>query len=182
MSTPDGERSRHFPAIEKKHGKPASHWLGLLKKLGDAKYPEQIAFLRERHGFSQAHANALVMHHRGSTTSRRFATSRDYFASLAPTHAETAMKIFSVIQKKYPKLELVTAWNQPKLKHGDTYVFGLSASKNHLTINLFSPSLLAASADLLADFKVNKHTFIVPADWKVDGPLLLRLMKARLAE
>jgi hypothetical protein len=68
------------------------------------------------------------------------------------------------------------------LKHGDTYVFGLSASKNHLTINLFSPSLLAASADLLADFKVNKHTFIVPADWKVDGPLLFRLMKARLAE
>jgi uncharacterized protein YdhG (YjbR/CyaY superfamily) len=182
MPASSGERSNHFPAIEKKHGKPASHWLGLLKKLGDAKYPEQIAFLRDKHGFSQSHANALVMHHRGSTTSRRFATPSDYFASLAPTHAKTAKEIFSVIRTKYPKLELVVAWNQPMLKSGDTYVFGLSSSKNHLTINLFSPSLLAASTDLLAGFKINKHTFIVPADWKVDGKLLLRLMKARLAE
>lgn len=182
MTTTGGERSKHFPAIEKKHGKPASHWLGLLKKLGDAKYADQIAFLRDKHGFSQAHANALVMHHRGSTTSRRFTTPSAYFASLAPTHAKTAKTIFGVIQKKYPKLELVVAWNQPMLKMGDTYVFGLSASKNHLTINLFSPALLAASEKLLTDYKVNKHTFVVPADWSVDAPLLIRLMKARLAE
>ena len=182
MSTDDGERSKHFPAIEKKHGKPASHWLGLLKKLGDAKYPEQIAFLREKHGFSQTHANALVMHHRGSTTSRRYATPKDYFASLEPTHAKTAKAIFAVIQKKYPRLDLVIAWNQPMLKSGDAYVFGLSASKNHLTINPFSPTLLATFAKDLSDFRVNKHTFVVPSDWKVDGPLLLRLMKARLAE
>ncbi|MBM3639519.1 MAG: DUF4287 domain-containing protein [Actinobacteria bacterium] len=182
MSATEGERSKHFSAIEKKHGKPASHWLGLLKKLGDAKYPDQIAFLREKHSFSQAHANALVMHHRGSTTSRRFATPKDYFASLAPTHAKTAKKIFGVIQKKYPTLELVVAWNQPMLKSGDTYVFGLSASKNHLTINMFSPTLLKSSSDQLADYKVNKHTFIVPADWDIDAALLIRLMKARLAE
>jgi len=29
---------------------------------------------------------------------------------------------------------------------------------------------------------VNKTTFTVPLDWKVDAPLLLALTKARLAE
>ncbi len=31
-----GERSTHFPAIEKKHGKPMSRWFGQLADLGDA--------------------------------------------------------------------------------------------------------------------------------------------------
>ena len=149
MSSNSGERSQHFPAIEKKHGKPASHWLGLLKKLGDAKYPEQIAFLRDKHGFSQAHANALVMHHRGSTTSRRFATLKEYFASLEPVHAKTSKKIFAVIRTEYPDLELVIAWNQPMLKRDDTYVFGLSVAKNHLTINLFRSIVRATDHDLV---------------------------------
>jgi len=65
MPAASGDRSVHFPAIEKKHGAPITKWIKLLEKLGDAKYPEQIAFLREKHGFSQAHANALVMYVRG---------------------------------------------------------------------------------------------------------------------
>ena len=31
-----------------------------MKDLEGLKYPEQIAFLKEEHGFSQAYANALV--------------------------------------------------------------------------------------------------------------------------
>jgi hypothetical protein len=62
MALNDGDRSQFFPAIEKKHGLPVSHWLSELSELGEAKYPEQIAYLRENHGFSQAHANAVVMH------------------------------------------------------------------------------------------------------------------------
>ena len=59
MTSGSGDRSAHFPAIEKKHGKPVTFWLKELKSLGEAKYADQISFLRERHGFSQAHANAL---------------------------------------------------------------------------------------------------------------------------
>ena len=72
MATDPGDRTRHFAAIERKHGLPASHWLGLLAELGEAKYPEQMALLQEGHGFSRDHANALVMYHRGSPSSRRF--------------------------------------------------------------------------------------------------------------
>jgi hypothetical protein len=38
-------------------------------------YDEQMALLQGDHGFSRAHANAVVMYTRGSTTSRRFSTT-----------------------------------------------------------------------------------------------------------
>jgi uncharacterized protein YdhG (YjbR/CyaY superfamily) len=34
----------------------------------------------------------------------------------------------------------------------------------------------------LSGYKVNKHTFVVPVDWKVDASLLRAMVKARLAE
>ena len=182
MPTNDGDRSQFFPAIEKKHGLPVSHWLSELSELGEAKYPEQIAHLRENHGFSQAHANAVVMHFRGSTTSKRFSTPKQYFAQLDPQKKKTAELIFSTIMEKYPKLELVIAWNQPMLRIDGKYVFGLSASKNHLTLNPFSSDVLELMSSKLTGYKVNKHTFVVPVDWKVDASLLRAMVKARLAE
>ena len=50
-----------------------------MKDLADEKYPAQIAFLRENHGFSQAHANALVMYSRGSLTTRKFETPTQFY-------------------------------------------------------------------------------------------------------
>jgi uncharacterized protein YdhG (YjbR/CyaY superfamily) len=182
MTTNDGDRSQFFPAIEKKHGLPVSHWLSELSELGEAKYPEQIAYLRENHGFSQAHANAVVMHFRGSTTSKRFSTPKQYFAQLDPQKKKTAELIFSTIMEKYPKLELVIAWNQPMLRIEGKYVFGLSTSQNHLTLNPFSTDVLELMSSKLSGYKVNKHTVVVPVDWKVDAALLRAMVKARLAE
>ena len=182
MPTNDGDRSQFFPAIEKKHGLPVSHWLSELSELGEAKYPEQIAHLRENHGFSQAHANAVVIHFRGSTTSKRFSTPKQYFAQLDPQKKKTAELIFSTIMEKYPKLELVIAWNQPMLRIDGKYIFGLSTSQNHLTLNPFSTDVLELMSSKLSGYKVNKHTFVVPVDWKVDASLLRAMVKARLAE
>ena len=75
-----GDRSAYFGAIEKKHGQPMRYWHGVMAELVDEKYAEQIAFLKENHGFSQAHANALVMYSRGSKTSKRFNNLTDYLA------------------------------------------------------------------------------------------------------
>ena len=60
MADTHPDRESYFPAIEKKHGLPMSYWFDQMKEIGDKKYLEQIAYLRENHGFSQAHANALV--------------------------------------------------------------------------------------------------------------------------
>lgn len=183
MAESDGDRTRFFPAIESKHGGPISAWLERLEERGDAKYPEQIAYLREDHGFSQAHANALVMYFRGSTTSKRFKGPADYFASVDPRAAQTAKAIFDAVTELHPDLELVVAWNQPMLRAPDgRYVLGLSVATNHILLNPFSADVLAAVADQLVDYEMAKKTFKVPVDWQVDTTLLRRIVDARLAE
>ena len=183
MADASGDRTKYFPAIEKKHGGPMSIWIDRVRDLGDAKYPEQIAYLRENHGFSQANANALVMYLRDSPSSKRFANPEQCFAAMDPVAAATARSIFATIQAAHPRLELVVAWNHPMLRTPDGgYVIGVSAAKKHVLINPFSGDVLAALGDRLAGFTVNKKTFAVPLDWKVDATLLRALAKARLAE
>ena len=182
MASGSGDRSAHFPAIEKKHGKPVAFWLKELKSLGDAKYADQISFLRERHGFSQAHANALVMYSRGSVTTRRVDTPEAFFSALGGERERLARAIFAAITEKYPKLEAVIAWNQPMLKQGKDYVFGLSAAKNHLLIAAVGGNAVELLGDRVDGLETNKKTIRVPLDWKVDKKLLHALVRARLAE
>jgi uncharacterized protein YdhG (YjbR/CyaY superfamily) len=182
MPATNSDRSKHFAAIEKKHGEKATVWLKRLKDLETTKYPEQIAFLRENHGFSQAHANALVMYHRGSKSSNKFGTPENYFKSIDPQVARTIKKIFAAVTAKHKNLELVMAWNQPMLRLGTGYIVGVSVSKNHLTLNPFSKQVLDKFASRLKKYEVNKHTFIVPLDWKVEVALIQAVANARIAE
>ena len=182
MVTKSGDREAHFPAIEKKYGEKISYWITQLKKLGDAKYPEQIAHLRENYGFSQAHANAVVMYVRGSKSSKRFEKPKDYFDSLDAVAAKTAKKIFKEIRVKYPHLELVVAWNQPMLRAEKGYIFGLSVAKNHILLAPWSVEVLDRFRPRLKEYVVNRKTFAVPLDWKVDSSLLQAMVKATLAE
>lgn len=182
MATSSGDRSQFFPAIEKKHGGRIAEWIERVRDLGDVKYAEQVAHLKENFGFSQTHANALVMYVRGSTSSRRFASPEAYFASIDPAAAATARAIFEAIMKALPVLELVIAWNQPILKSTQGYIIGLSAAAKHLTVNPFSKDVIVSFAEQLQPLDVAKHTFKVPIGWKVDAPLMRRIAKARLAE
>jgi uncharacterized protein YdhG (YjbR/CyaY superfamily) len=174
------KRENYFPAIEKKYGEPMSYWFAEMKKMSGKKYPEQMAFLQDNYGFTRAHANAVVMFSRGSTSSRRYESPKDYFAKLEKEKAKTMRKIFSVIQKKYPKLELVISWNQPMLKNGEKYIFGCSASKNHLTIAPWDPKVLKKVAPMLEGYVVNKKTVRVPSDWTVDEKLLIAMVRENL--
>lgn len=182
MATAGGDRSAQFPAIERRYGSPVAHWFDLLAASGATTYAEQMALLQEGHGFSRAHANAVVMTHRGSTTTRRFATPEDYFASVDPVGAATARAAFAAIRRGVKGLELVTAWNQPMLKRGSEYVFGLNVQTRHITMGPIGAGVIAAFAERLADYPCGKKTFNVPLDWKVDGPLLVSMVRFRLAE
>jgi len=182
MADTSSDRSEHFAAIEKKHGEKTATWLKRLKDLNTDKYQEQIAFLRENHGFSQAHANALVMYHRGSRSSNKFGTPENYFKSIDPQTAQTIKKIFAAVTAKHKNLELVMAWNQPMLRLDTGYIVGVSVSKNHLTLNPFSADVLKLVAPRLKNYEVKKHTFRVPLDWKVDAALIRAMAKARIAE
>ena len=144
------------------------YWFGVMKELSDRKYPEQIAFLREEHGFSQAHASALVMYARGSKCSRRFDSLEAFLDKHDQVKQKTVKSIFRAIKKKYPKLELVIAWNQPMLKKDKDYIFGVSVLKNHILIAPFNATVLKEMNKDLVDYKVNKKTVQVPVNWKVD--------------
>lgn len=181
MADTSGDRSSYFPAIERKHGRPVEAWLDELASLGDVPYGEQMALLQGAHGFSRAHANALVMYARGSTSSRRFDDPEAYFSDLGGAREQTARAIISAIVEEFPDLELVIAWNQPMLRCGTDYVFGLSAATNHLLIASWggiSETVAAHLGDLIA----NKKTIRVPVGWEPDCNLLRIMVAERLAE
>lgn len=54
----------YFPSIEKKYGKPISHWKALLANMPDAKHSEMVSMLKTQHEMGHGHANAIVAHHR----------------------------------------------------------------------------------------------------------------------
>lgn len=185
MAADPGDRTRHFVSIERKHGLPASHWLGLLADVGEATYAEQMALLQEGHGFSRTHANALVMYHRGSPSSRRFTTHDDWLAQQTPEAAATVRAIFAAIHERVAGLEPVIAWNQPMLRNADGYVIGCSAASKHVSINPFSTEVMdrfRSRLEAITGGKVTSHLFSVPFNWAVDGTLLADLVTARLTE
>ncbi len=181
MTTDPGDRTRYWPAIEKKHGHDMAYWFHAMKAVDGRGYTEQMAFLQEEHGFSRAHANALVMYTRGSGSSRRFDGLDAYLGGLADPAVRAAVQaILDSIRTSFPDLEVVISWNQPMLKLGDAYVFGVSAATKHVSLAPWSDEVLNAFRPRLeADgYTVNKKTFRVPVDWPVDADLLRDMVGA----
>jgi uncharacterized protein YdhG (YjbR/CyaY superfamily) len=176
-SSPD--RASYFPAIEKRYGKPMSYWFTQMKKVKGEKYADQMAFLQEEHGFSRAHANALVLYSRGSTSSRRYETFDEYLATLDDTKATTMRAIFGALTPKFRKAEVVIAWNQPMLKQDGRYLFGASAQKAHILIAPFDADIIDEFRPRLEGYQVNKKTIRVPVDWKVDKKLLVDMVQSQ---
>ena len=178
------DRASYFPAIEKKHGMPMSYWFDEMDKIAGQKYPEQIAYLRENHGFSQAHANALVLYAKGNTSAHRVHSVDDYLAAATPEQQETVRAIFKTLNTKYKKAEVVIAWNHPMMRLDGAYIFGVNTLKNYILISPLSGDVIAAFADRLKaeGYKVNKKTIQVPSAWKPDAKLLRDLVNARIAE
>ena len=50
----------YFPSIEKKYGRPITHWMQLLKKAGPLKHMELVNHLKSEYKLGHGHANALV--------------------------------------------------------------------------------------------------------------------------
>ena len=176
-STRKPERSAQFPAIEKKHGKPVSHWLKLLAPLRGRPYTEQMALLQGRHRFSRNHANAVVMYFRGSTSSRRVSTLAEYIAQCPGERGATIKKIFAVARKSHPDAYVAIAWNQPMLKVGDQYIFGVSATKEYLLFGIWNQDVRKQLAGRFTGLVQLKMTVRLPADWKVDTKLLHDIVK-----
>lgn len=151
-----------------------------MKEISDCKYPEQIAYLRENYGFTQAHANAFVLYSRGSTTSRSCHNMDEYLKKFDATKQETVRAIFKAMTSKYRKMEVVIAWNHPFGKIGDRYIMGVSVHQKHILLGPTHTDVLTELVTELSPYVVNKKTFKVPVDWKVDGTILQEIVERTL--
>lgn len=176
--TDSADRASLFPAIEKRYGKPMSHWHREMKKVAGRRYPDQMAFLQEQHGFSRAHANALVQFSRGSTSARRFESVDDYLAEHDATKQATVRAILASIADAFPQAEIVIAWNQPMVRLGNAYVFGMGVFTRHILIAPYDSGVIEDFRERLAGYSLNKKTIKVPVDWDVDADLLRDLVTA----
>jgi uncharacterized protein len=114
----------------------------------------------------------------------RFDSVDDYLASLDPPKGDTLRSVIGLILGEFPELECKIAWNVPQVHRDGAYVFGVSASKNHLGLAPWSVDVIERFAPRLdADgYVVKQHLFNVPVDWDVDGNLVVDLVTARLSE
>jgi uncharacterized protein YdhG (YjbR/CyaY superfamily) len=177
-SNPD--RSSYFPAIEKKYGEPVSFWFDQIAEISDRKYLEQIAYLRENFGFTQTHANALVLYARGSTTSVKYENVGQYLSQFDETKQATVHSIFEAMTDKYPTMQVVIAWNHPFGKIADRYIIGVSVHQKHILLGPAHTEVLTELVSELAPYVVNKKTFKVPVDWKVDTQLMCQIVELTL--
>ena len=145
------------------------------------KYAEQVAYLRENHGFSQAHANAVVAYSRGSVSSKRYANFEEYLATLDAAKRATMEAIFAAVTSEFRGSEIVIAWNQPMVRKDGKYLFGAAAASAHLILAPWGgiPDVMRPR---LEGYEVQKKTIRVPVDWKVDRRLLKDLVLATLGE
>ncbi|HET9662058.1 MAG TPA: DUF1801 domain-containing protein [Thermomicrobiales bacterium] len=113
----------------------------------------------------------------------RFDSVDDYLAALDPIEAGTMRSIIDAILTEFPETEVKLAWNVPQIHRGKDYVFGMSAAKNHLSLNPWSERVLNdVRSRLEKSYVVLQSIFKVPVDWDVDRALLGDLVRARLAE
>jgi uncharacterized protein YdhG (YjbR/CyaY superfamily) len=113
----------------------------------------------------------------------RFISVDDYLASLDPDKAGTMRAIIDLILTEFPVTEVKLAWNVPQIHRGKEYVFGLSAAKNHISLNPWSEQVLNAFRPRLEPSYVVLQSIVqVPVDWQIDHGLITDLVRARLAE
>jgi uncharacterized protein len=174
-------RESHFPAIEKRYGKTMKYWFSVIDKISDQKYPEQMKHLRNKYGFSQAHANALIMYKKGSKSPQKFSSVKEYYGSIDPLQVKTIKSILKSLTSKFPDLDLVIAWNYPMLKMENSYIFGVSTAKNHILIAPWDAKTFKKYAKKFVGCKINKKTIGVPNDWVVDKKLLQEMINYSLA-
>ena len=74
------------------------------------------------------------------------------------------------------------AWNQPMLRLGNDYIFGISCSSKRILIAPWSREVIKEFTPKMRDLEVNLKTIGVPNDWKVDSILILGLVKSRISE
>jgi len=114
--------------------------------------------------------------------SPRYGSIEDYLSAQTPAHRAVVEELISAVQRDFPELELVLAWNVPQFKQGSHYVAGISTLTHYAAFSPWSEAVLEAHRRELGGLQSTKHLIRIPLDWAVDRDLIGRMVRARLAE
>ncbi|MGT2666260.1 iron chaperone [Streptococcus rifensis] len=98
-------------------------------------------------------------------------------------HREKVATILHWIMEEFPELEPVIKWNQPMVTHNGTYIFGLSVSKQHISV---SPEV-ATIKQFKEDIEKSGYSYtdnIIRIKWKetIDYDLIRKLITFQMEE
>lgn len=111
-----------------------------------------------------------------------FDSVEDYLTSIPQPGQDTLRDLIAHLLSLNPAFEVKLAWNVPQIHQGKNYIFGMSAAKKHLTLAPWGSRALETVRPQMTDYVVNKATFQVPLDWRIDTALVDAMVAIRLSE
>lgn len=108
-------------------------------------------------------------------------TTRAFLAALPADQRLALEHLRQVIIAAAPGAEEYVGYSIPAFRH-DGALVSFGATKRHCALYVQSPAVMAAHAEALSGFDTSKGTVRFPADHPLPDALVVRLVKARLAE
>ena len=105
-----------------------------------------------------------------------------YLAKLDQPQRDTLDRLRTSILEVVPHAEQCLAYGAPAFKVQGKTVAGFAAFKNHLSYLPHSGSVLAALGDDVAAYKTSKGSLTFAPDEPLPGPLVKKLVTARMRE
>jgi len=110
-------------------------------------------------------------------------TFAEYVASVPDPAEQAALQhAWDVAAGEAPEAVEGVSYGIPALKIGTSPLFAVQATKKHLTLYPFSPPVLEAVADRLADFKRSKGSVQFSAAKPIPDEVIVEVVRLRRAE
>lgn len=106
----------------------------------------------------------------------------EYYGSLPADQSEHIRSLVDFVQRTYPQLELVIAWNQPMFKLGGKYLLGFMPTKRHTNILTVSDTAITVMAPELTGYKHGTRSIALPFEWSIDPTFIDRVVRLRAEE
>jgi uncharacterized protein YdhG (YjbR/CyaY superfamily) len=110
-------------------------------------------------------------------------SSFDEYLATVPDDQKAALeRIRQFVRRTVPEAEEGTSYGAPAFRYKKRPLLGLSASKKHLSVFVFSPEAIDASREALAGFHATKGTVRFTPDKPIPESVLKELLRHRLEE
>ena len=106
----------------------------------------------------------------------------NYLNTVAAEQKTELDRIRSIIQQTVPEVEEALSYGMPTFKYEGRPLIGFTASKNHLSIHPFSPSVIIAVKDKLEDYELSKGTIRFLVSAPILESILVEIINHRLTE